>query len=237
MTGAASWSLLSFGVWGGVGGCVGVDSDRFQPLIPYTLPLNHAPPHPSPSIPHTSFSLHPPITCQPKGVTQAGSLERNGLKREAGLLSVSLRRSHMRVRVCVEVKYSLCGVCEAVCQKGRGGERGSRWTASLLSAVLCSHLLSPSLSFICPSFSAFPLSLFSPHVFPLFTPSFSPLFSPSCSVSHPLLSGSRWQHGAAAAAAATEHKPECEQEMGRGEGGCGKRRRRRRKGEGGGGQA
>lgn len=179
MTRVASWSLLRFEVLGGEGsgGCVGVDSDQFQPFIPYTLSRNHTPPSPFrlPPAPLHTLSLHPPITCHPKGVIQASSLEKNGLKREAGLLSVSFPRARVcvcvfaRASVCVGVKYSLCGVCEAVCQEGREGERGSRWTASLLSAVLCPHLLFLSLSFICPSFSAFPLSLFFPRVF-LFSP-------------------------------------------------------------------
>ena len=130
--------------------------------------------------------------------------------------------------VCVGVKYSLCGVCEAVCQEGRGGERGSRWTASLLSAVLCPHLLSPSLSLYLlsvPLFSALSLSLFLHHVFFFSLFFHHSFFFPSSFFFHPLLSCSRWQHGAAAAA--TEQKPECEQEMGRGEGGCGKQRRRK----------
>ena len=124
-------------------------------------------------------------------------------------------------------------MCEAVCQEGRGGERGSRWTASLLSAVLCPHLLFPSFSLYLLSVPLSPSFL--PSCLPLFTPSFSPLFSSSSSLFPPLLSCSRWQRGAAAAAAAaaaTEQKPECEQEMGRGEGGCGKRGRRRRRGGG-----
>lgn len=131
------------------------------------------------------------------------------------------------VCACVGVKYSLCGVYEAVCQEGRGGKRGSRWTASLLSAVLCPHLLFPSFSLYLLSVSLspfFPLSLFFPSCLPLFTRPFSLLFSSYFFLFHSLLSCGRWQRGAAAA---PEQKPECEQEMGRGEGGCGKRRRRK----------
>lgn len=81
-----------------------------------------------------------------------------------------------------------------------------------------------SISFICPSFSALPLTLFFPPVFIFSLTLFHHSLFSSSSLSHPLLSCSRWQRGAAAAA---EQKPECEQEMGRGEGGCAKRRRRK----------
>lgn len=168
MTGVASWSLLRFEVWGWGGG--GVEDVlvliqiSFNPSFP-TLCPSIRPPHPPP----TSFSLHPPITCHPKGVIQAGSLERNGLKREAGLLSVSLSPSHMCVCVCALRLNTLFVVCVRLCQKGRGGERGSRWTASLLSAVLCSHLLSPSFS----------LYLLSVPLSPLFPSVFSSLMSSS----------------------------------------------------------
>lgn len=89
--------------------------------------------------------------------------------------------------VCVEVKYSLCGVREAVCQKGRGSEVGSRWTASPLAHVLCPHLL---------RFPALPLYLFIHLCFHtclchfFFLPSHLPLF-PSL-----FLASTRWQHGA-----------------------------------------
>lgn len=76
-------------------GCVSVDSDQFQP---FTLSLNHTTPSTSPSsLLSYSLSLHLPITCYPKGVIQADSLERNGLKREPEPLSVYL------VCVCVYV--------------------------------------------------------------------------------------------------------------------------------------
>ena len=199
----------------------------FNPSSPSLCPsITHPPPSPIPLPPAPAYilSLHPPITCYPKGVIQAGSLERNGLKREAELLSVFLSSSHpvcvcvcvrACVCVCAEVKYSLCGVCEAVCQEGMGGKGGSRWTASLLSVVLCPNLLFPS--FCLYLFSA-SLSLLSPpqSFLPSRRPLFPPLFPSSSSLFHPLLSHSRWQRGAAAAAA-TEQKPECKQEMGRGE--------------------
>ncbi len=237
MTGVASWSLLRFEVWGGEGsgGCVGVDSDQFQAFIPYALSLNHTPASPVPLPPASLYilSLHPPITCHPKGVIQAGSLERNGLKREAGLLSVSLSPSRVCVCVCVCVCVlrlnTLFVVCVRLCVRRGGEARGGADGQPLCSLLYCVHIYSLPLSlfvFYLSLFLRFSPQSFLPSCLPLFTHSFSPLFSSSSSLFHPLLSCSRWQRGAAAAAA-TEQKPECEQEMGRGEGGCGKRRRRK----------
>ncbi|CAB1420962.1 unnamed protein product [Pleuronectes platessa] len=54
----------------------------FNPSSPSLRPsITHPPPSPIPLPPAPAYilSLHPPITCYPKGVIQAGSLERNGL--------------------------------------------------------------------------------------------------------------------------------------------------------------
>lgn len=184
-----SWCLVRLEVDGGEGS--GVENVlmlvqiSFSPSSPLLCPSITPSPLSLPFTPNI-LSLHPPITCHPKGVIQTGSLERNGLNREAGLplfLPLFLR-SCVCVCVCVEVKYSLCGGCEAVCQEGRGCEVGSRWTASQLSSLLCSHLLFPALPlylFICLSF---------PSSLPLFTHSFSSLFSSSFSLSCLVADGS-----------------------------------------------
>lgn len=235
MTGVASWSPLRFEVWGGEGKDVLVliqisfnpSSSTLCPSItpPILLPLPPAPPlHPFPPSTH-----HLP----PQG-WNTGKLTGEERVKEKGWAAFCLPVSRVcvcrgvGVCACVGVKYSLCGVYEAVCQEGRGGKRGSRWTASLLSAVLCPHLLFPSFSLYLLSVSLspfFPLSLFFPSCLPLFTRPFSLLLSFYFFLFHSLLSCGRWQRGAAAAV--PEQKPECEQEMGRGEGGCGKRRRRK----------
>lgn len=233
-------------------GGVGVDSDQFQPFIPYTLSLNHTPLPPPTSIPLLPpppciLSLHPPITCHPKGGIQASSVEKNALKRKAGLLSVSLvcvpvcvcARVYVCAFVCVLGLNTLFVVCVRLCVR-RGGEAIGGADGQLLCSLLyCVHIYSLSIFLSLSSTVAlpqfFPLGHFSTRVFLLSLFFFPPpcfLFSP-CSLFHSLLSCGRWQRGAAAAApaAATEQKPECEQEMGRGEGGCGKRRRRRRRKE------
>lgn len=173
MTQAGRWSLLRFGV---VGGVLVLIQIGFNPSS-----LKHTP-SPIPLPPYI-LSLHPPITCHPKGVIQARSLERNGLKREAGLLAASLSPS-LSVCVC-EVKCSLCGM--AVCQEGKGGEvRGEQMDS--LSSPFC--IVPTSLSLYLPFYLlSVSLSLPSPHTFLAsclpFTPSFLPLppsFSLCCLV-------------------------------------------------------
>lgn len=102
--------------------------------------------------------------------------------------------------VLVGVKYSLCGMYEAVCQEGRVDKRGSRWTAS--SLLYCVQTCSLFLSL-----SVVPHSLFFSHVFLISLLVFQPLFSLSFPLCCVVADGSR-------AAAATEQKPEYEQEMG-----------------------
>lgn len=101
-----------------------------------------------------------------------------------------------------------------------------------LSSLSCIVSLSlfPSLSSISLSFSAFPSCSSS-----LMSSFHSLVFTTLFFLFHPLLSCSRWQHGAAAATA-TEQKPECEQEDGERRRGLWKEEEEEEKG-GGGGQA
>lgn len=148
----------------------------FKPASPQLRPpITHT---------HPALCLTSPACIQSSPATPGWLI---GEERVKETLSASLSLSLcMPGYVCVEVKYSLCCVREAVCQKGRGGEVGSRWTASSLALVLCPHLL---------LFPAHPLYLFihlSFHTCPchFFLPSHLPLF-PSL-----FLAPTRWQHGA-----------------------------------------
>lgn len=210
-------------------GCVSVDSDQFQP---FTLSLNHTTPSTSPSsLLSYSLSLHLPITCYPKGVIQADSLERNGLKREPEPLSVYL------VCVCVcarhKVKYSLCGVCEAVCQEGMRGEEGEQMDSLSTPACIVSKptlfLLSvlifylPLFSLLFPFSSLFILSssslhslIFFHHSRPFFL--LLPLFTLCCLVAD----------GSVGQQQQESRSHSVSKRWGRGEGGCGKRRRWRK---------
>lgn len=148
------------------------------PLYPHLPPSPYNPPmHPFPPSTH-----HLP----PQG-WNTGKLTGEERVKEKGWAAFCLPRvcACVRVRVsvcicvCVGVKYSLCGVCEAVCKEGRGGNRGSRWTASLLPAVLCPHLLSlhlPLFIFYLSLFLSFSLSVISPPM----SSSFPSFFPPPC---------------------------------------------------------
>lgn len=83
----------------------------------HSVPVLH-PPHPP--LLYILYSLHPPITCHPKGVIQASSLEKNGLKREAGLLSVSFSCACVCMFVCMLGLNTLFVVCVRLCVR-RGG--------------------------------------------------------------------------------------------------------------------
>lgn len=206
VTRAASWSLLRFEVWGGERGVVEdvlvLIQISFNPSSLALCPSITPPPSLSPSLsplhPFPPSSHHLP----PQGCNTG---------RLSGEERVKERGRALFLYVCVEVKYSLCGVREAVSQEGDG-----RWGGAdgqpLSSLLYCVHIYAFSLY-------SFNQSLF-PHVspssfsFPM-SSSFQALsFIVLFSLFHPLLSCSRWQRGAAAAAAATEQKPECEQERG-----------------------
>lgn len=179
MTGVASWSLLRFEVLGGEGsgGCVGVDSDQFQPFIPYTLSLNHTPPIPLPSTPCSPARPLPPSThhLPPQGCN-TGKLTGEERVKERGWAAFCLLPARvcvcLRVHVCVLGLNTLFVVCVRRCVRRGGKARGGADGQPLCSLLYCVHIYSFSLYLL-----SVPLSQLFPSVFSsLVSSSFHPLF-------------------------------------------------------------
>lgn len=115
--------LVPVEVWGGVG----VDSDQFQPFIPYALSLNHTPsPIPLPSTPCSPLHPFPPSShhLPPQGCN-TGRLTGEERVKERGWAAFCLSVS---LSFCVCVRLNTLFVVWLCVRRGGEVRVGSRWT-------------------------------------------------------------------------------------------------------------